>query len=262
MVKKLVLFDKIHNITSERAKRETFSRYLKYINEFTKGFDRTKVSLKKLREFDKRYAVEILGPEEIFLSNILKKEIGTITEFKEVKVGTEFKGTMVDVGKVGFGIFVDCAILNPKVDVLLPLVTLREQLCNDRDISTRDIIKTYEFIENYPVYIKVVKIDVDKQTIQGELSKRTLDIFHKIVSENIEGIIASGTTKNQLKKALVNSGHLRDIVSTERFSFLEHLVLLKDNTDAPGIIVSIGKNLKRCKLSALRAKKISKLLAI
>ncbi|MFX1239115.1 MAG: DUF2110 family protein [Promethearchaeota archaeon] len=204
--------------------------------------------------------MEVHGPEEVFLSNILKKEIGSIMEFKDLKVGMEFKGTMVDVGKVGFGIFVDCAILNPKCDVLLNLVTLREQLCNGKELSVREIIKEYDFIENFPVYLKIIKIDPEANKIQGELSKKTLDIFRKIVSENIEGIVASGTTKNQFKKALLNSGHLRDIILMERYTFLEHLVLLKEKTDAPGIIARIGKDLRGCKFSVLQPRKLQDLL--
>lgn len=259
MVKKLVLFDKIHNIKSERTRQDAFSRYLKYLGEFTRDFNRTRVKIKKLREFDSRYAVEIQGPEEVFLTNILKKEIGTITELKDIKVGMELKGTMVDVGKVGFGIFVDCAILSPKVDVLLSLVTLREQLCSGKEMPVREIIKAYDFIENYPVYLNITSVDPEAKRIQGKLSNKTLDIFKKVIDENIEGIIASGTTKSQFKKALLGTGHLRDIILIERYSFLEHLVLLKERTEAPGIIARIGRDLRRCKLSALRSIKIKDL---
>ena len=70
----------------------------------------------------------------------------------------------------------------------------------------------------------------------------------------------SGATKNQFKKALVKRGHLRDIVSVERHGFLEHIVILKEGTEAPGIIAHIGKYLRNCKLSAIRHERIHKLL--
>lgn len=259
MVKKLILFDKIYNITSQRKKEEIFSRYFKYLNERVKGFNKTSIRIKKLREFDNRFEIEINGPDEVFVSNILKKEIGTITDFKDVQVGQIYKGTMVDVGKVGFGIFIDCAILKPKTDVLIELRTLREQLCKGKKQSTRDIVKAYNFIDHYPVHVKIVGVNPQNQKLQGEFAQETLNLFKKVMDENIEGIIVCGSSKNQFKKALLKTGHLRDMISIHRFSFLENIVLLKENTDAPGIISHVGKDLKNCKLSALRAKRIKSL---
>ncbi|MHA2257917.1 MAG: DUF2110 family protein [Promethearchaeota archaeon] len=46
----------------------------------------------------------------------------------------------------------------------------------------------------------------------------------------------------------------------KRYGFLENLVLLKKDTDAPGIIAHIGKELENCKLSAIRPKRIRKLI--
>ncbi|MFX1256467.1 MAG: DUF2110 family protein [Promethearchaeota archaeon] len=263
MVKKLVLFDKIYNISSQKNKEDVFVRYLKYLKEHIKNFSNTNVKIKKLRDFDKRFEIFIDGPEEIFVFNLLKKEIGYINEFKDIEVGKVYKGTMIDVGKVGFGIFVDCAILNPKTDVLLTLRSLKYQLANAKDfknVSLKDIIKTYDFIDHFPVYVKIVEFFKDKNKIQGELDEKSIKVFKKIINENIEGIFASGATKNQFKKALIRNGHFRDIITIKRFGFLENIVLLKEGTNAPGIIAHIGKNLRNCKLSAIRSKRIKKLL--
>jgi hypothetical protein len=40
---------------------------------------------------------------------------------------------------------------------------------------------------------------------------------------------------------------------------LENIVILRENTTAPGIIADIGKHLKKCKLSAIRPERIKKL---
>ena len=85
MVKDLVLFDKIYNISKSRGKEDIFLRYLKYLNERVKGFPDTSLKIKKLRDFDKRFEIEISGPEEVFVYNLLKNEIGSITEFSEIK---------------------------------------------------------------------------------------------------------------------------------------------------------------------------------
>jgi hypothetical protein len=259
MAHKLVLSDKIYNISDRGKKEDIYLRYLKYLREHVKGFPDTFINIKKLRTFDKRFEVIIEGPEEDFVYNILKKDIGSIIEFREVKVGSIYKGSLIDVGKVGFGLFVDCGFLNPKVDVLVNLHTLRLQLCKGVDKSLNDIIKAYDFIDHFPFYIKITDKDTANSKLKGELAPKTLDLFNKILKENIEGLFLSGETKGQFKKALSKKGHFRDIISVKRFGFLENIILLKEGSNAPGIISQIGYDLRNCKLSALRPENIKKL---
>ncbi|MBY8987627.1 MAG: DUF2110 family protein [Candidatus Lokiarchaeota archaeon] len=259
MVKSLVLYDKIYNIYKENDKKEISIRYIKYLNELTQSFPNTKTRIKKLRQFDNRFEVLISGPEEIFIFNMLKKKVGTIVEFDKVVMGDVYKGVMLEVGKVGFGIFVDCAILNPNVDVLLNLYDLRNQLCKGRSVPITEIIKAYDFINRFPVYVKITSINKEKEQIQGDLDRKTLELYDKLIKENLEGLFMSGETKGQLKKALLRTGHFRDIASIVRYGFLENIVILRENTTAPGIITDIGKHLKNCKLSAIRPERIKKL---
>ncbi|MHA2393439.1 MAG: DUF2110 family protein [Promethearchaeota archaeon] len=260
MVKNIVLFDKIYNIPKGRIKEDIYLRYQKYLNEHTKGFPDTTLKIKKLREFDKRFEITIEGPEEIFVYNLLKSEIGSVTEFKDVKENAILKGTLVDIGKFGFGLFVDCAIMNPKVDVLISLKALRDQLSNGQKKSLKTIIEAYDFIDHFPLYIKITQIDRINNKLQGEIAPETLKMFRKIQRENLEAVFLSGETKGQFKKIITGKGHFRDIITIKRFGFLENLVLLKEATDAPGIIAHIGKELKYCKLSAIRPERIRKLL--
>jgi hypothetical protein len=259
MVKSLVLYDKIYNVQKEKDKKELSIRYSKYLNELTQSFSNTKIRIKKLRQFDNRFEVLISGPEEVFILNMLKKKVGTIVEFDKVEIDDVYKGVLVDVGKVGFGIFVDCAILNPNVDVLLNLYDLRTQLCRGRNVPMTEIISAYDFIDRFPVHIKITSINKEKEQIQGLLDKHTLELYEKLIKENLEAVFMSGETKGQLKKALVKTGHFRDIASIIRYGFLENIVILRENTTAPGIIADIGKHLKNCKLNAIRPERINKL---
>ena len=259
MVKTIVLFDQIYNVPKEGQKEDVFLRYLKYLKEHVKGFPDTSLTLKKLRQFDRRFEVSIDGPEEVFVYNILKKEIGDIKEFNDVKENTIYKGNLTDVGKVGFGIFVDCAFMNPKVEVLINLHTLREQLCRGKERSLSQIINAYDFIDHFPVYIKVLSIDRENLKVQGELASSSLDIFKKILDESLEAVLLCGETKGQFKKAITKKGHFRDIITVKRFGFLENMIILKADSNAPGIISQIGTYLTNCKFSALRPKRIRKL---
>ena len=129
----------------------------------------------------------------------------------------------------------------------------------DKEVSLKKIVDTYDFINHFPLKIKVLKTDNDKKKIEGEIDNQFIALIKKIVEESLEGVLLTGETKAQLKRALEKSGHYRDIVTIERYGFLENLVLLKKGTDAPGIIAHIGKFLKNCKLSALRSKRIEEL---
>ncbi|MFX1595440.1 MAG: DUF2110 family protein [Promethearchaeota archaeon] len=259
MVQKLVLFDKIYNISNQGKKEDIYLRYLKYLKEHVKNFPKTSIRVKKLRKFDKRFEITINGPEEVFIFNLLKNEIGTVIDFKDVKVNKEYRGSLVDVGKVGFGLYVDCAILNPRADVLVNLHSLRKDLCNNNERSLKEIIDAYDLIDNFPMYVKVTNIDLVNNKLQGELTPRSLNFFKKILDENIEGVFLSGETKGQFKKVITKKGHFRDIITIKRYGFLENMALLKEGTDAPGIIAEIGSELRNCKLSAIRPEKIKQL---
>ncbi|MFW9968682.1 MAG: DUF2110 family protein [Candidatus Odinarchaeota archaeon] len=259
MVKRLVLFDKIYNISDRGKKEDIYLRYLKYIREHVKGFTDTSIKIKKLRKFDKRFEITINGPEEQFIVNLLEKEIGSIYNFNDISIGKIYRGNLVDVGKVGFGLFVDCAILNPRVDVLINLHTLRKQLCNGTERSLKEVVNAYDFIDHFPVHVKIIEVDIINNKLLGELAPKTLEFFNKILRENIEGVFLSGETKGQFKKVLTKKGHFRDIITVKRFGFFENLVLLKEGSNAPGIIAHIGNELRNCKLSAINPEKIKKL---
>ncbi len=261
MAQKLVLFDKIYNVSNRGKKEDIYLRFLKYLKERIKGFPDTSINIKKLRKFDKRFEIIISGPEEQFIFNLLKKEIGTINEFKDIRIGKEYRGSLIDVGKVGFGLFVDCAILNPHADVLINLHTLRKQLCEGKEKSLKEIIEAYDFIDHFPINVKITEVDTINNKLLGELAKKSLNFFKKILEENIEGVFLSGETKGQFKKVITKKGHFRDIITIKRFGFLENIVLLKQGSDAPGIISHIGNELRNCKLSALRPEKIKKLVS-
>jgi len=142
---------------------------------------------------------------------------------------------------------------------LINLHTLRTQLCEGREKSLPEIIEIYDFIDHFPIELKIIKIDKENQKIQGEIAPSSLSLFKKIVNENLEAIFLAGETKGQFKKAITRKGHFRDIITVKRFGFLENLILLKPDSNAPGIISHIGKDLENCKFSVLQPKRIRKL---
>jgi hypothetical protein len=237
MVIKLVLIDKLP------MKESIISRYKKYVREMVKGFQSTLIQFNKLRNYDNRIEISIQGPEEVFIKNLLMIEVGIVQNFKDIEIGMRLKGNLVDVGKVG----------------LISLNTLREQLCKGKEKSTPEIIKAYDFINDFPLNIKITSIDREKGNLKGLLEPNILSLYNKLMKENLEAVFLSGETKAQLKKVLEKTDHLRDIISIKKYGFLENIIILKDTTDAPGIISEIGRYLKNCRLSAIRPERIKKL---
>ncbi|TFG00094.1 MAG: DUF2110 family protein [Promethearchaeota archaeon] len=259
MVVRIILYDKLYNFSNEAQKQNLLSRYKKYLHGLIQGFSETQIQIRKVRKIDNRVEVLIDGPEEIFVRNILRSEVGSVHNFEDLKEGNILKGTLVDVGKVGFGLFLDCGIVNPVTDLFIPLFTLREQLAEDTQKSLRDIVNAYDFIDHFPLFVEISKINGEEENIEAKIAPESMKIFSKIMNENIDGLFFSGETKGQFKKALIQQGHLQDIISLERYGFLEHLVLLTEDTNAPGVITEIGKYLPNCKFSVLNPKRMKAL---
>ncbi|TXT62011.1 MAG: hypothetical protein BAJALOKI1v1_1050005 [Promethearchaeota archaeon] len=256
MTTRVILTDKIYNNPSAERKASLLARYTKYISQLIRGFAHTSIEIRKIRESDKRIELLIKGPEELFVKNLIQTELGTVREFGEIEKGDVLKGTLVNTGEVGFGLFADCGIMNPPTDIFLPLYTLREQLANGQKVSLKQIINAYDFIDHFPLFIKIKEINTAHYEIKGKIAQKSLTLFDKIIKEHIEGLFLCGETKKQFKNALIQKGHLQDIISITRYGFLEHLVLFKKGTNARGIISEIGNILEGCKFSVLNPKRI------
>ena len=76
-----------------------------------------------------------------------------------------------------------------------------------------------------------------------------------------ERVMVTGATRQEIRKAIIKSGHLRDIIAIERIGFLEHVIICKRDTDAPGIIAEIGPKLPFAKLGAFRPTLIKDIIA-
>ena len=68
------------------------------------------------------------GQDSEFAINYLIKEYGQSIRIEKVKEGTILPGSFIDVGKVGYGLYVDiAAVSNTRTDVLIPLHRIRDQ---------------------------------------------------------------------------------------------------------------------------------------
>src|SRR6056297_1052169 len=125
------------------------------------------VSLKEIVfSMEDRPIITLEGDNEedlVFMINILKEITGMVRDAKEIRKGDVMYGLLKNVGKFGFGLFVDVGIKNPEKDVLLPLHYLRDILVDGEKMSLTDIVELYGFMNHFPVEIKIVDIEKDKK---------------------------------------------------------------------------------------------------
>jgi len=176
--------------------------------------------------------------------------------FYDLKEGEVRKGWLKSVGKVGFGLFVDIGVVDPYTETLIPLFKVREQLVNGEKVSTKNIVNLYGFIDYFPLQLKILKIDQGVKQIEAELSEGQINLFKKWIQDRLDRIVVTDITRQRVRKAVIKSGHLKDIVAIERLGLLENVVVCKYGTNAPGLIKDIGPFIREAKLSAFRPKKI------
>lgn len=259
MVQKLILGEKIYSYSPKPDFKPLLAKYKQMLSHEMETLD---VGIKKIdvRDEDNRLELLVEGPDEEFLKSLLKEEFGSTYRFLDVREGDILKGYVVEVGKVGFGVFVDCGVKYPTTDVLINLITLRNQLCKGKKIPLRKIVDSYGLIENFPIYIEIEEISRREKNLRGKIAKKSLDMINNWIKDDLERVFVSGSTRAQVKKAMSKTGHSRDIVSLKKLGFLENIIILKEGTNAPGIISHIGKKLEYSKLSAIRPLKIEEII--
>ncbi len=197
----------------------------------------------------------------IFCSNILKEITGASAPSNKISRGQVLKGTFSDVGKVGFGVFVDVGIIKPTKDVLVPLFHLREQLVMGKKIPLTEIIEKYGFMDHLPVTVEITKIEYIKggePKFEAQLAEEYLEEVKERVGQGLEIIMTTGLSRQGVKKTIAKRGHSIDITEIQRLGPMETAVYCKEGTYASGIISRIGKFIPACMFSTFRPSLVSR----
>jgi len=205
--------------------------------------------------------ITLNGEDTEAAKNYLTKEFYSTVLINQLKNGDIRKGKLIDVEKYGYGIYIDIGVISPHPkDALIPLYVLRRQLANNHKVSTRQIIKKYAFMNNLPLEVKIIDVDERFDTIEVELSENQIKKYKKWINQELDRIIICGATRQMIRKAIIKSGHLQDILSIERLGLLEHTVVCKPGTTAQGLIAEIGKYLPKIPMKAFKPKEVKKWL--
>ena len=180
------------------------------------------------------------GEDEEFVTNVLAKEYGLAPRFDEIETGQLYSGQLVDVGKVGYGLYADIGIIQPKrIDALIPLHRLRSQLQMHRS-SVRSISNTLLLTENLPIEVRITEVNRNNQKIEAELSNFILQRLDSWTNDDHQRLLVFGVTLEMIDSVLQRVGHAEDIYKIEQLGMFEFSLMCKRSTRASGIVAAIG----------------------
>jgi hypothetical protein len=188
--------------------------------------------------------LSVKGEDSEFVANLLTQEFGICNTINTLEGESVVTGQLVDVGKVGYGLYVDIGLPPPpRIDALLPLHCLRKQLNMD-GVPLRKLAKTLVLVDNLPLEIRVVNIDRSNVKVEAELSKTTTSRIEDWIADDHERLILLGTTRDMIERALAKSSHSEDIYEFEELGTFEYSLRCKRSTRASGIVAAIGPLMK------------------
>lgn len=189
--------------------------------------------------------VDVEGEDETVAINQLRQRFGFIpSSLESLKTPCTLTGYATDVGAVGYGVYVNIGLAgSSSVDVLLPLHVLRSQLADGEKVSLRKITDTYKITDNFPLSLRVTKVEINARKLEAELSDSQITVFEGWVNDSLERILAFGISLEDAEEALRRSMLERDVVGIESLGFFEHSLICKLGTQAPGIISKLGRSL-------------------
>lgn len=195
--------------------------------------------------------VSLSGEDEEISANLVREEFGEVPySLKNVGEGETYRGRFIDLGKVGYGAYVDIGIFTPRPkDALLPLYYLKETF---GEMPVRGMIRRFGWIDNLPVEVEVTAIEFGAREVELAFSDAQLRRIKGWISDGYDKLFIAGTVSENVEKALIRTGHGRDVRRIEELGLMETLLVLKKGTQAPGIIKEIGPLLKGAVIGAVK----------
>lgn len=187
--------------------------------------------------------VNIAGEDEEFVVNALAKEYGRSLQSNNLVPNKTYSGQLLDVGKVGYGLYSDIGVTDSKrMDALIPLHRLREQLNLHGPLKT--IIEAFVLVDYLPIEVKLTSIDLYNNRVEAELNQSTLTRITKWMHDDHERLLVFGANRSQIESSLKKTSHREDIYEIEQLGKFEFSLRCKRSTRASGILAAIGPRLR------------------
>ncbi|MFX1604492.1 MAG: DUF2110 family protein [Promethearchaeota archaeon] len=187
--------------------------------------------------------VKIYGEDEEFVANVLAKEYGKSLQSDSLSPNKIYPGQLIDVGKVGYGLYSDIGVTDSKrMDALLPLYRLRDQL--DLHGPLKTITETFVLVDHLPVEVNLTSIDLYNNRVEAEFSETTLTRITEWIHDDHERLLVFGANLGQIENSLKKTSHREDIYEIEQLGKFEFSLRCKRSTRASGILTAIGPRLR------------------
>ncbi|WP_209475635.1 DUF2110 family protein [Thermococcus stetteri] len=195
--------------------------------------------------------VALSGEDEEISANLIREEFGEVPySLKNVEEGQTYRGRFIDLGKVGYGAYVDIGVFRPAPkDALLPLYYLKKTF---EDIPVRWMIRRFGWVDNLPVEVEVTRVEFGAREIELAFTEKELKRIRTWTSDGFDKLFVVGTISEKVEEALIKTGHGRDVKRMEELGLMETLLVLKKGTQAPGIIKAIGPHLPGAVFGAIK----------
>ncbi|MEM0016933.1 MAG: DUF2110 family protein [Candidatus Korarchaeum sp.] len=200
--------------------------------------------------------VKVSGSDEGIAENLICRVYGRLKRAADLRPMEVFKGFITDLGGVGYGVYFK-AFLDEK-DGLYPLYEMRRQLVDGRKLSVRTIAKLYGLVDDLSLEIRLMKYD--ENGIYVSISHRQVRTLKNFIRKGRDILFIVRATPRQVRRALLKTGHSRD-VSLVRNSFLSFTLVCKPDTQARGLIPRLGPYLPGARLSAIHSNQFNELLS-
>ncbi|BAD86212.1 hypothetical protein, conserved [Thermococcus kodakarensis KOD1] len=195
--------------------------------------------------------VTLSGEDEEVSANLVREEFGEVPySLKNVEEGQSYRGRFIDLGKVGYGAYVDIGVFRPAPkDALLPLYYLKKTF---GDIPVRGMIRRFGWVDNLPVEVEVTRVEFGAREVELAFTEEQLKRIKSWISDGFDKLFVVGTISEKVEEALIRTGHGRDVKRLEELGLMETLLVLKKGTQAPGIIKAIGPHLPGAVFGAIK----------
>jgi hypothetical protein len=195
--------------------------------------------------------VSLNGEDEEISANLVREEFGEVPySLKDVEGGKTYQGRFIDLGKIGYGVYVDIGIFRPAPkDALLPLYYLKKTF---GELPVRQMIRKFGWVNNLPVEVEVTRVEFGAREVEVVFTDSQMKRIQSWISDGFDKLFIVGTISEKVEEALIKTDHGRDVKRMEELGLMETLLVLKKGTHAPGIIKELGPHLPGAVFGAIK----------
>ncbi len=183
--------------------------------------------------------VSLEGPEEETTARYLESILGRVSAIEDVRVGDIRRGKIVDLKKVGYGIYVDIGVIDSKddpVDALVPVFSLKKHLGVKGTLSIKRMSDLLGLMENLPLDVRIFRVDRKKARLEGRLTNSQA----RRLRRGRNRFYVCGETRRKIKNVIQRTGHSGHIVRVKRLGLLENEVQCSKDVDPRDVLRDIG----------------------